>query len=374
MASTRTSLLTPAALTARRCRAQLLTGPPAGDPVAVAERLLAVQAQDPRGFRLAIRARTTGVSVDDVERALSIDRSLVVTTLNRGTLHLVRPEDYWWLHALTTPALMTGSARRLAQVGVNREQAELGVKTIVAALGADGPLGRNELRDRLDRANVPTAGQALVHLLYLTALRGLTVRGPMQNGQQALVLVGDWLGPVPRVDREAALANLARRYLAGHGPADDRDLARWAGVTLTDARAGLSMLSGELVHVAGGLVDVPEAVAGADNAKAPAGSSSLPPPRLLGAFDPLLLGWCDRRPIVGDNRTLVTDNGIFRAFALVGGRAVGSWGVSGITLTIRPFEPLSRRTERALSQEAAEIGSYLGFQRRPEIVFDVPAP
>src|SRR5205085_5800942 len=87
-----------------RLAAQLLAGPPARDPVAVAERLLAIQAQDPRGARLAVRARSEGLSAADVDRALG-DRSLVISWLNRGTLHLVRSEDYWWLHALTTPPL-----------------------------------------------------------------------------------------------------------------------------------------------------------------------------------------------------------------------------------------------------------------------------
>ena len=36
------------AVTAERCAAQLLSGPPASDPVDVAERLLAVQGQDQR--------------------------------------------------------------------------------------------------------------------------------------------------------------------------------------------------------------------------------------------------------------------------------------------------------------------------------------
>ena len=70
------------------------------------------------GFRLAVRARTTGVTAADVDRALTEDRSLVVTWLNRGTLHLVRSEDYPILQAVTAPPLQTTSARRLAQDGV----------------------------------------------------------------------------------------------------------------------------------------------------------------------------------------------------------------------------------------------------------------
>ena len=105
---------------AERLTAQLLAGEPARDPVAVAERLLAVQGQDPRGARLAVRARTlgTGTTVADVDRAFTDDRSLLISWLNRGTLHLVRSEDYPWLHALTTPPLVTGCMRRLAQEGV----------------------------------------------------------------------------------------------------------------------------------------------------------------------------------------------------------------------------------------------------------------
>ena len=50
----------------------------------------------------------------------------------------------------------------------------------------------------------------------------------------------------------------------------------------------------------------------------------LPPPRLLGAFDPLLLGWTSREPILGRNTSVVTVNGIFRPFALVRGRGVAT--------------------------------------------------
>src|SRR5215831_3091388 len=78
-------MLDPASLLARRLRAQLLSGPPARSPVAVAQRLLAIQAQDPRGARLAIRARSSGLAASDVDRALG-ERSLLITWLNRGTL------------------------------------------------------------------------------------------------------------------------------------------------------------------------------------------------------------------------------------------------------------------------------------------------
>src|SRR3954447_14379564 len=160
-------------LVASRFERQLLGGERAGDAVAVAERLLAVQAQDLRSARLAVRARARGASLAGLDRALTSERSLVIGWLNRGTLHLVRVEDYPWLHALTTPPLFTGNARRLAQTGVSPRAAEMGVATVERALSAEGPLTRDELRDRLAEAKVPTSGQALVHVLMLACLRGV---------------------------------------------------------------------------------------------------------------------------------------------------------------------------------------------------------
>jgi Winged helix DNA-binding domain len=349
-----------------RCRAQLLTGPRATTPAQVVSRLLAVQAQDPRGFRLAIRARTTGVTAFDLERALTLDRSLVVTTLNRGTLHLVDAEDYWWLHALTTPPLFAASARRLVQCGVTPARAERGVSVVTAALADHGPLSRDDLRSHLDRAGVPTAGQALVQVLLLASLRGHIVRGPVVEGRQAWVLVSDWLGAAPKVDLDRAAALLARRYLAGHGPADERDLARWAGITLRQSRAGLSSISSQLVDAGGGLVRLAE---DGDAAASLAGENH-PPPMLLGPFEPLLLGWADRSPILDDDRALVTTNGIFHPFALVEGRAVAKWGLAAGTLTIRPFEAISPPVVAALTVEAGAVGDYLGLTTPPAVVFE----
>jgi len=311
----------------------------------VAERLLAVQGQDPRGARLAVRARTSGVTAADVDRALSEERSLLITWLNRGTLHLVRSEDYWWLHALTTPPLMTSSARRLRQEGVDEDDTERGVRTIETALVDEGPQTRLQLRERLERAGVPVEGQALVHLLFLATLRGIAVRGPMVGKEHAYALVREWLGEQPPVDREKALAELARRYLVGHAPADDRDLARWAGLPLRDARAGLAAISSQLVEREDGLLEL----------KKTPEPAPIPPPRLIGAYDPVLLGWTSRAEIIGPHEFLVTNNGLFRPFAMVDGRAVATWRLAGGKVTIEHLGKVSKRDAAALEADAARV-------------------
>ena len=335
---------------ADRLGAQLLSGPPACDPLAVVDRLLAVQAQDPRGARLALRARSRGLTAADVDRALTGERSLLITWLNRGTLHLVRSEDYPWLHALTTPQLLTGVMRRLAQEGVDPGAADRAVAVVERSLADEGPLTRAELGERLAAGGARTEGQALIHTLALASLRGLAVRGPMRGRQHACVLARDWLPPPRPVDRDRALAELARRYLAGHGPAGDRDLARWAGLPLRDARAGLAAIASELRQRDDGLLEL----AGRRRVRA------LPPPRLLGAFEPVLLGWASRDFLFDRGQTVVVGGGMMRPFALVGGRAVATWRLGGGSVRLEPFAPLSDEDAAALDADAADVVRFLG--------------
>jgi hypothetical protein len=332
-----------------RLTAQLLATPTRRDPVAVVEHLLAVQGQDARGARLAVRARTTGLTAADIDRSMSSDRSLLITWLNRGTLHLVSSEDYPWLHALTTPQLFTGNARRLVQEGVPLDAADRAVRVIERSLADEGPLTRAQLKERIARVDVRTEGQALVHLLMLASLRGLAVRGPMIGRQHAYVLVRDWLGEPKPVPRERALAELARRYLTGHGPADVRDLARWAGLPLRDARAGLEAIAGELDEGPDGLVSL---------AARPA-ASSLPPPRLLGPFDPLLMGWSSRAPILGRHDPVVVSGGTFRPVALVRGRGVATWRLVAARVELEPFVRVKREDVAALEADAEDVVRFL---------------
>ena len=319
----------------RRLAAQLLAGRRATSVPAVVERLLAVQAQDPRGARLAVRARSRGLTAADVDTSLD-KGECVVTWLNRGTLHLVLADDYPWLHALTAPTLLAGNARRLAQEGVPPDKAERGVAAVRKAL-RDGPRTRAELREHVRRAGVRVEGQALVHVLMLASLRGVCVRGPMRDGDHAYVLVDDWLPRRKERDRDDALAMLGRRYLDGHGPADERDLAKWTGLPLRDTKVALA------------------------GARQPARKGGDAKPRLLGPYDPLLLGWASRADVVGTEATrLVTVNGLFRPFALVGGEAVATWRTGKAGVELAPFRTIGDKDERALRADAKDVERFLG--------------
>ena len=327
---------------ASRLRAQLVTGARAESIEAVARRLLAVQAQDLRGARLAVRARSQGLTAVDFDAALNDQRSVIVTWLNRGTLHLVASDDYWWLRDLTVPRLRTANRRGLALAGVATEEAARGVAVIEHAVSAGARSRAEGLKEALDRSRVPTAGQALGQLLVAASIALPLVRGPLRAREHCFVDAHDSLGAPPEaLECEEALRLLALRYLAGHGPAGAADLAKWAAVGSREARRGLAAAGEQVSTVGPDLYDL----AGRDP------STVLPPPTLAGPFDPLLHGWTSNGDILDGHTGIITGNGLFRPFALIDGRAAATWGLAGARITIHPFQPLNAYGRQSLGTE-----------------------
>lgn len=317
-----------------------------------------MQAQDLRSARLAVRARTTGLFAHDVDAALTGERTLVVSWLVRGTLHLVHRDDYPWLWALTPPATISANRRRLAEEGVPLADAERALVIIERTLTDNGPLPRADLAERLARAGIRTAGQATPHVVMFAALRGLVVLGPVRDGAPAVALTRDWLGRQPAAlsgdDRMQALGELVRRYLRGHGPASVADIAAWSGLGLRDVRDGLRQIGDELDED-GDLVDL----TGRD-----AGSPGPMACRLLPAFDPYLLGWRDRGFIVADENLsrVYPGGGMLRATAVIEGRAVATWTLrrraGRVHVELDVFDDLDTATEATLWSEADDVARF----------------
>ena len=354
---------------AERVRAQVLTGLRPADPVEAVRRVGALQAQDARALRLAIRARTTGVDAPAVQRALAEPGRLVVTWLMRGTLHAVPAGDVRWLLALLRPARSSGRTRRLA-LGLDDHLLDTALPIAVELLAA-GPLTRSELADRLRAAGVPLGpGQAPAHLLSVAAREGLVCRGPDRDGEPTYVRLSDWLAgaePVEPVERDDALARLARRYLTGHGPAGAADLAAWSGLPLRDARTGLGALAaaGEVEGVR---------IGGAPAYWLPGEPSPEDRTvRLVPAFDEYLLGYRGRALALdaAHAHRIQAGGGIVHPAVLLGGRIIGTWrqrrGDGGLIVAVEPFRRLPRGTRAALAAEAADIGRFLGVPARLEV-------
>lgn len=98
------------------------------------------------------------------------------------------------------------------------------------------------------------------------------------------------------------------------------------------------------------------------------GPAALPKPMLLGPYEPLLMGWRSREPVLGGHQEVVTVNGLSRAIALAGGRAVGTWGLADGVVTLRPFGPLDDGARNALADDAQAVATFPGVPGRPMMI------
>jgi hypothetical protein len=305
-------------LAAQRAHAQRLLGKRLTDPLSAVRETAGIQAQEPLAAMLSIRVRSRGLTRSDVERALVEERSIVRLWAMRGTIHLVPSEDAAWLVDLLGPLAMTGSRRRLEQLGVPEADRERALALMREVLAERGPLTRAELMEPLATAGITTEGQAAAHLPMLAALHGDVCFGPPRDGKQTYVLRDDWLGAdLPRLPREGALRELMRRYVRAFGPAEPEDFAAWSGLPLRDARA--SWRAGRRRRsVEPGPPDV----------------------RLLPAFDTYLLGYRTREFCVPAQhaRKVWPGGGIVRPAVIRNGHAAGTWRRTGRAIEIEPFD------------------------------------
>jgi hypothetical protein len=308
---------------------------------AAARALVGVQAQDVRAAGLALRSRVPGL------RRAGVDGSgLIRTWTVRGTVHLIDPSDRPWLHAVLGPRNLARFDAAMRQRG-DYDAAVTMLGDLVAVLRAR-PLDRAALLRELAARGHPSLGQRSVNVLMpWAAAQGLVVGLPDGRYRAA--------EPPPAVDADLALATLARRYLAGYGPAAAADFASWSGLPLAVARQGLAALGpvetdGELLALPGTLDAAPPA----------------PRALLLAAFDTVLLGYRRRAPLVApeDDRYILPGGGMLHPAVLIDGLAAGTWRVAAqggrrrvaIDWFRPPAEPPELRAEQLSVETFLESG------------------
>lgn len=283
-------------------------GERAGSVVDAVRRVVALQAQDLRANRLAVRVRTAGLVADDVDAACA-GREVVRTWAMRGTLHMVAADDFHWLTRLLGPYFAARQAPRRRQLGLDDATCDRACAQLEAVL-AGVARTRAEIVERMD---LPLPGQAAPYLLSYAALTGLVCRGADRGDEPTYVLVRDWLGESTDTGDEA---RLAERYLTGHGPATAEDFAAWSGLPLGRARKGFDAAA--------------DAFAAVDAAGVPSRWTPVEPTpstRLLGHFDAYLLGYRGRELAVPSAlaKEIQSGGGFVMPAIAVDGRVVGTW-------------------------------------------------
>lgn len=322
----------PAPLTLGRLRglrliAQLLAPATALPPpaphtaVAVAGHMLASQAQQRAQALLAIDLRSGAPGT----AAAALDSSALIRSWSqRGTHQILAAEDVRWMTLLCSPRVLAASAKRRPQLGLDDAMVDRARTALLAA--AHTPLSRNRAYDLFTESGVdPGAGRGQ-HLLRYFGGEGELVQGPPASGEDTFVLL-DAVAVSHRLEGDAALSELSRRYLRSRGAATPGDLQWWSGLTARQVSRALALTAdtGEIHQVTGPGGETMWIPDWARDITATEIDDALDLRLELPAFDEYLLSYADRGHVldpahhssIGPGK-----NGVFRPFSVIRGEAL----------------------------------------------------
>jgi len=341
----------------RACAQALAGGAREATAEAVVRRVFAIQAQDATAADLGIRVRGRDISAQAIRAAYGDERSIVRGWYMRGTLHTILRGDARWVLRLLAPKILAATSRRYGQLGLNEDLRQRADHLLRCVLTTHGPLTRAELTEHLTVLGIPPDGQAPFHLIRHAALTGILCHGPQRAGEATYVLLDDWLPSTGDVwEEDAALAELARRYLAAHAPAGAEDFASWSGLPVSWARSAWRTLAQSGVITGNGelttLVGQPH----------PGYSSGTPDVRMLPAYDNYLAGYRTREVSVpaAHQARVWPGGGIIRPTVIVDGLAIATWTRrdGGRSVTVDTFEPLSPQVRPGVDAEISEVSRF----------------
>jgi hypothetical protein len=346
----------------RRLSAQRLTGEPFSSAAEAVGWLGAVQSQDYAGAKWALGQRTLGVDDADLDRLFE-EGAILRTHVMRPTWHFVLPADIRWLLNLTASRVKAILAPYDRRLEIDPPLLARSHAVLESALMDHRHLTRTELAGGLEAAGIPASGQRLSHLVMHAELDALICSGPRRGKQFTYGLLEERAPSAHPLDRDEGLAELARRYFGGHGPAQAQDCAWWSGLTVGEVRRGLELAGPALAG---------EVIGGKSYWSAPdAPRAAVPAPivHLLPNFDEYLVAYRDRGAALDPSRAFdgapFPYGNILAHVVVLNGQVWGGWKRrSEGRMTVVELGPLDvlDPIERAALQAAADrFAEFLGL-------------
>ncbi|USQ76157.1 winged helix DNA-binding domain-containing protein [Ornithinimicrobium cryptoxanthini] len=350
-----------------------------GTPEAATAAMTVLHATEAPSVYLSVAARTEGVTVADVDRALYDDRSLVKQLAMRRTL-FVFPRDLL-PGAWGAPSARVADVerRKLVRNVVDDGRAADGQawldqvgEEVERLLAAEGALSARQVREALPAldgkvtvsATSPWGGPVPLapRVLTLLGASGRITRGRNAGhwrvNRPAWTLMSSWLGAVPDpLSAREGYAELVGRWLRTFGPGTEADLVWWLGSTKTAVRLALADVDAVEVGLEGGSTGwlLPD-----DLEPEP---ELAPWAALLPTLDPTTMGWRDRDFYLDPSHTayLFDSNGNGGTTIWWDGRIVGCWvqDPGGVVVPVLR-EDIGAEGAAAVAVEAERLTAWLG--------------
>jgi hypothetical protein len=309
----------------------------------------------------------SGLTLAEVEQAVE-RREVVRTWPMRGTLHFVPAEDARWMCRLLAGRPLASMGARYRELGITDDDVALAGRVLDRELTE--PMSRPEVIALLASHGIDPSGQRAYHLVGHHCMTGLLCQGPLRGRQPTFVRIDSWVPRSHAPSREEGMATVVERYVRGHGPVSERDVAGWMSQPLGLAREALALLGDRVVREdADGVTWLTHVDA---SPPAPAGGVLLLP-----QWDELLLGYKTRDVSLPDEhlgRVVPGRNMVFQPSVVIDGEVAGLWRrrqtTSTTHLEVELFKPASDARWAAIESAAAAYGRFLG--RPVEVVHATP--
>ncbi len=352
----------------------------AADPVGAARSVVALHGTDPATTFLATLARTNGVTIADVERALYDDRSLVRVLAMRRTVFAVPQDLVAACHAGAADTVAREQRRLLIKMLTEAETSKDPTrwlrdveKIALSAIEEAGEITSAELA-KVDKrmatrfvlapgTKYETTQGLASRLLTLMSAKGEIIRarprGTWTSRSFCWSTLHNWAPDVVAdISVDDAAAEIARRWLASYGPATEDDLAWWTGWTKARTRAALAQCNVVEVDLDGqvGLI-LPDDDELDHEVEAWVA--------LLPALDPTIMGWKHRDFYLGPHRDQLFDvNGNAGPTIWCDGQVVGGWAqLDDGEVVVNLLADIGSEATEVVDVEAATLTQLLGDVR-----------
>ena len=309
----------------------------------VLEQMAGLQAQYAPAIYIGLWSRARDVGRDAVTGLLET-RKIVQGTLLRSTIHVVCAADYWPFALGIREERRRWLQRTAPEDAAGMAKAADGLRDALKA----GPMRQGEIDKLLGprmRNHVPA---------WLEMIR-VPPSGTWERRRADLYcLAEDWVGP-PSGTGDAGIERLVRRYLGGFGPATRKEIAQWAGMSVTALRPVVDRLELRRFRAEDGaeLLDLPGA---------PLPDADTPAPvRFLANWDASLLVHARRSGILPERyRKRIFHTRAPHSFAtfLVDGAVAGTWRHEGGRIVFDEFHPQPTSVRRQMAEEGERLAAF----------------
>lgn len=180
----------------------------------------------------------------------------------------------------------------------------------------------------------------------------------MRGKKTTYALYAERIKTAPLLKRDDALARLAKRYFASHGPATFADFAWWSGLKMADARSAYAAVEKTFSY---------EKIAGTTYLM-PKGMRAAPDKvYLLPAFDEFLISYADRSAVLAQSMAakVATKNGLFRATVVANGITRGIWKrefkKGKLVFAVEYFGKADAKLKAAVQGKVKELEKFSGI-------------